>query len=189
MILIALGLAACVVEPAPEVDDEGGEVDAPAPLSCQLHTDCAPDQRCRFVPGTCGDAAGSCEPVGLEMADAATASCGAGPICGCDGRDYFDACAAWNDGVSVWFDGSCAGGPPQTQTPPPDTTNPSCPGGCAPGSFCFSDDGSCGGGSCRPSGGACTGSAYPVCGCDGVTYDSMCDAVQQEASIAHQGAC
>ncbi len=187
---LTLGMAACVVEPAPEAADGVGEAETVAPVSCALHSDCAADERCRFAPGSCGDAPGRCEPAGLDMADAVVDGCGVGAICGCDGRDYFDACAAWSEGVSVWFEGSCAAGPPEPRVPPPqDTTGPSCPGGCAPGTFCFSDDGSCGAGSCRPSSGTCTGAATPVCGCDGVTYDSHCDAVMHEASIAHPGAC
>jgi hypothetical protein len=192
LLLTTFALGACVVEPVPEGDagDEAAEAELDQPVSCMLHTDCAGDQRCRFAPGSCGDALGTCEPIGLESADSLMV-CGSGPVCGCDGRDYGDACGAWNDSVSVWFEGSCANGPPAQEPPPAvdDPVDPGCPGGCAPGSFCFSDNGTCGGGSCRPASGACTGSASAVCGCDGVTYDSVCDAVQNEMSVAYPGGC
>ncbi len=31
--------------------------------------------------------------------------------------------------------------------------------------------------------------AFPVCGCDGVTYDSPCDAVRETGGIVDEGPC
>jgi hypothetical protein len=114
------------------------------------------------------------------------------PICGCDGVDYVSACDAWVAGVSVMHEGSCT-----VQEPPsePPEQPPLCGGAsCGADQFCYFEDGSCGeggpsGGQCKATDGTCTSAAIPMCGCDGATYPSLCDAIHAGVSVRHQGAC
>lgn len=71
--------------------------------------------------------------------------------------------------------------------------NPSCcitDGDCDSGQFCNSGAGNCGGeGVCAGIPASCLPLVDPVCGCNGVTYDSVCHAAQFSVSVAYAGAC
>lgn len=64
---------------------------------------------------------------------------------------------------------------------------------CDAGSFCdHADASSCGttqAGVCRPRPTACPPVVHPVCGCDGVTYPSACDANVAGTDAAYDGSC
>lgn len=197
--LACSGLAACSLEAGEHEGDEAEQALTAAGAACLLHTDCSAGMLCGFEPGTCGTVGGVClpstdAPGAVSPMAEPTSGCavGSSPVCGCDGRDYVDACAAWQAGASVWLEGSCAQGAPPAA---PTAGDGSCGGVmCQAGEFCFTEDGSCAAdgspsGTCRSLDGPCTSSAEPVCGCDGQTYDSLCAAVRSGASVVRRGSC
>jgi Kazal-type serine protease inhibitor domain len=184
---------ACSVEEAPS-DDDGSDNNAPAteqlegPVGCLTHSECPAGNLCAFEAASCGQVGGICQPANGTTA---TPACPAtGPICGCDGITYENACLAWDLGVSIWFDATCEAGPPTE--PPPPTDVVSCGGGCGGNQFCYFGDNSCGangGGECRDPNGVCTSPMKTVCGCNGTTYDSECEAMREGTSVAWDGPC
>ena len=186
----------CYVEQAStDDDDDDASVGSSEPIAgstgCLLHSECPQGTLCQFEPTTCGQVGGTCQPAN-GAADAVAPACNpTGPICGCDGVTYDSACVAWDFGVSVWFDGTCEQGPPPE--PEPQSEPPvACGGGCGGGLFCHFADYSCGangGGECVDPDGVCTSPMKTVCGCNGLTYTSTCDAVRNGTSVAHDGAC
>lgn len=80
------------------------------------------------------------------------------------------------------------------------SSDPSCPGACttnadcaddsAGAAFCARPVGHCDGpGVCESGGLACTAVFAPVCGCDGKTYSSPCEARWHGVNLATPGAC
>jgi hypothetical protein len=72
--------------------------------SCTSNTDCAADEYCGFDSAAqCGtNGPGVCSP----RAEVCTQQYD--PVCGCDGRNYGNACMASNHGVSIAYDGECS---------------------------------------------------------------------------------
>jgi hypothetical protein len=61
---------------------------------------------------------------------------------------------------------------------------------CPDGQFCQAPNFGCGGGFCTTvTDQTCSTDTGPVCGCDGVTYDSMCDALRAGVAPAEFTAC
>ena len=64
---------------------------------------------------------------------------------------------------------------------------------CPDGMYCQAPNNGCGGGYCTAAPTDCqpgtTGGDTPVCGCDGATYDTYCDAWQAGIAIAEFNAC
>lgn len=105
----------------------------------------------------------------------------------------------YEDEVECSIDSECAGG--QTcEAGSCVASNDECGGRggstCASDEFCnFAPDAECGAtdklGTCepRPDAQECTEPDAPVCGCDGQTYGSACDANASGVSVASQGEC
>jgi hypothetical protein len=98
------------------------------------------------------------------------------PTCGCDGRDYCNACEAAAAGTDVAREGACDGRACRSSFD------------CGARSYCDFPAGTCGGeGECRARPEACTLQYDPVCGCDGRTHGNACSAASAGVDVAHDG--
>jgi hypothetical protein len=196
LLVSLISLTACVIEQETVDEDAPSSADEPAgAASCGLHSDCPTGTLCQFASGSCGAEGGLCVPAIQPAAVGSSSPCGSAPICGCDGQTYANDCAAWESGVSAWYEGSCGDEPPPQDPPPATQTSATCGGVvCGAHQFCYLADGSCGAnavteGVCTDPNGVCTGSASAVCGCDGNTYPNSCKAIGAGVSVAHLGSC
>jgi hypothetical protein len=151
--------------------------------ACQPATTCGPDRPCAegefcdFPPGTCGGA-GVCRLRPEACPDLWR------PVCGCDGQTYANSCDANFAGVDVAREGPC-------EKPCGGFLGLVCPDG----QYCDFEPNSCGSGDqmgvCRERPQDCplTFACIPVCGCDGRTYCSPCEAARAGTDIAREGAC
>jgi hypothetical protein len=137
---------------------------------------------------------GFCRPIEEQCTEAPT-----GVVCGCDGKTYQTTCAASLAGQSI------ASTDPCVQLCGPLVADAGSDGGCEPGTFCefivtvavgaATPPAVCGNsptapGTCSPVPLQCDGVAEtPVCGCDGKTYASHCEAQRAHISVAAAGAC
>lgn len=153
---------------------------------CATHGDCAVDEYCQQAFGACGSSDGYC-------AELPTADCPSSgePVCGCDGVSYPSRCEAAAAMESIRSAGTCD----QKPSSPSPSESATCGGAvCGASEFCLFGVGACNaesgdGGTCTPLNAVCTSSLSPVCGCDGVTYSSRCEAHARGTSILHTGAC
>lgn len=162
-----------------------GECDQPTNIcGGDRGRECGAGEFCNYPPDAiCGaaDGTGECEPLPEACEDIYA------PVCGCDGETYGNECYAHAEGISVASEGECGDEP----------TN-ACGGllglMCADGEFCnYPPDAICGAadatGECEPLPEACDAIYDPVCGCDGNTYSSDCDAHSHGVSVASEGEC
>jgi len=158
-------------------------------ISCMSSDDCAAATFCKFgLDAVCGagDQTGTCEPIPAACTQDFT------PVCGCDGMNYANACAANAAGASVASRGEC--GPVVT---PAGASADSCSAqnsSCGAGKYChFTVAENCGlggeAGTCELEPNSCTGEIVPVCGCDRETYNNECLARAAGASVWSLGAC
>jgi len=123
------------------------------------------------------------------------------PVCGCDGNDYSNACAASSAGVSVSRSGTCED---STTEPLPVISEVKCEVGFAAdpdnnckgeGEYCHLEEGVCTeksgihNGYCLVKPDLCAEIYQPVCGCDGEDYGNACAASSAGVSVSHSGTC
>lgn len=142
----------------------------PDEKECKTNAECPDGSYCSKT--TC-DGMGVCEPKPQGCPDVWA------PVCGCSGKTFGNACEAAAAGEAVAYKGECE-------------VNNVCLSSaeCAPGEYCAKADGDCKGyGVCEAKPKACPLVFAPVCGCDGVTYDSGCVAAQSGVTVASSGEC
>ena len=106
--------------------------------------------------------------------------------CGCDGVTYLNYCQRVMAGAAKAYDGAC------TDDGNPNTCLLGHVGDCGTGLYCAGPIGQCTGeGTCVATDFMCVlGPHLPdACGCDGVTYDSACDAQQKDIPVQFFGTC
>jgi hypothetical protein len=78
---------------------------------------------------------------------------------------------------------------------PPDSaatscmTNADCSGGSTSGAVCLRPFGNCNAQGICVAGGGCNAQSGPMCGCDGITYPSACDAYAADVGLKSTGDC
>lgn len=140
------------------------DVQPSASIECANNFDCDPTDYC--VADGCGGP-GTCLARPIDCAPNVSF------VCGCDTVTYDNACEASKAGVRIAAVGECAC-----------ETNDD----CNATDYCEGE--SCGGsGTCEAKPTDCPAVFDPVCGCDGVTYDSECDAELLGVRIESPGPC
>jgi hypothetical protein len=148
--------------------------------TCAGPDDCGDGQYCAMADGVCTGA----RPLGFCKDRQDSCSAVSQPVCGCwDHKTYANSCLATQAGQSSAGQGACSaacGGPTDIK--------------CGDGTFCFYTDGACGAGqatgTCNPFPTDCANTAPgAVCGCDGNTYNSRCEAERAGVSVSVTGAC
>lgn len=164
---------ACEPEPEPE----------PATCGRGDGETCKDGQYCHFEQNSaCGKPEGGvCKdtPAACDLAEDL--------VCGCDGKTYNNECLANMKGISVASKGACkpapkvCGGKGLTEL-------------CEANEYCvYPSSNQCGTkggtGTCQVKPEACIQLYDPVCGCDGKTYGSSCDAASAGALVEYAGVC
>jgi hypothetical protein len=171
--------AICVGQPAVRAHLRHGDTLGVCPVACggSGGATCPAGQFCKLEPGLCSE-----EDKGVCTQEPRTCTEIFGPVCGCDGKTYPNACFADAAGVSVDRTGACT----------PAACGGSAEGTCGAGQFCKQDDGACepdAAGVCTGNPVTCPATLAPVCGCDGTTYSNGCYADVAKVPVQHTGPC
>jgi hypothetical protein len=96
--LAILGVVACRHSSVTTTGEAGG-----APTPCAASSACEPDAYCAFEPRLCGKGKrpGTCRPRPQDCSEPNS------PVCGCDGKVYESACAAYRAGIDLDANGHC----------------------------------------------------------------------------------
>ena len=94
--------------------------------------------------------------------------------CECVGADCDQLFDTWDDCAA-----ECKQACNSTDDPTP----------CADGMYCQAPNNGCGAGYCTAAPADCQRGGNPVCGCDGVTYDDICDLWEAGVGVAEFNAC
>jgi hypothetical protein len=141
--------------------------------ACSSTGDCPGGEYCATPPGSCS-AAGTCT--------SSPDHCAPEKVCGCNSKTYDSVCEAVVAGTSVDHVGACYDEPCYYNSD------------CGQGEYCsfasyLYPKGPCDGpGSCRFRPMFCT-AGVRVCGCNDVTYDDDCHAIDVDIQVRHYGAC
>lgn len=154
-----------------ESRDQGAAA-APAPQTCLENRNCPKASYCSKPEGQC-NGKGMCEPGPRVCPENYL------PVCGCNEKTYYNSCWAAAAGVSLKVQGTCASAVKCKSNAQ-----------CGTGDFCSKPDGKCDAeGICTQRPVLCPPDATPVCGCDGKTYGSRCEAFLAGVDVNHAGKC
>ncbi len=137
---------------------------------------CAEGEFCDLEPGSCRGA----DMMGLCVARPEGCPDVYHPVCGCDGVSYSNNCDRLAAGAQLDHPGPCL-----------DLSG--CEhGDCPAGTACVPLPGACDAALpalCLPLPDDCGPAGDPVCGCDGLTYPSACEAMVAGVGFMHPGPC
>jgi hypothetical protein len=138
---------------------------------------CPTGERCELPSGECevADLQGHCVEA-LEICPDYYE-----PVCGCDGVTYSNNCERQLAGGQLAHFGVCF-----------EACVPGSPDACGAEEVCVTPPGLCDltrEAECVPRPVECAAEEWPVCGCDGATYPSPCEAIRAGVAIADEGPC
>jgi hypothetical protein len=156
-----------------------GVLHAGCQATCEQDTDCPSGTFCFIGPTDCASPVpeGFCTDISEICTKASV------PVCGCNNKTYDNACLASQAGQAIASMSACAAAPCGASSEV-----------CPKGQVCqFPNIGICPGqgvtGSCVTPLTSCGDALSLVCGCDGKTYDNLCEMQQAGASELTPGGC